>query len=323
MISSLEKDKLVLSCPHDGFCFIERKESVNCMKRILTVQDLSCIGRCSLTVALPILSAMGLETAVLPTAVLSTHTQFRNFTFRDLTCDLEGIFAHWKSENFTFSTVYTGYLGSAEQVEIVLALFNEYKKSGSVLIADPAMGDGGKLYTGFDMEFVRQMKRVCSSADLILPNMTEASMMLGIDYRPAGYDEAYIQDVLKRLCDLGAKTSVLTGVTFHESELGAMAYDSQTDTFHAYFHEKLPVSYHGTGDCFASAFSGAFTRGQSLDDALQIAADFIVDCIRKTMADPDRRDYGVNFEEALPLLIQRNESSDLKNETFRADGQIF
>lgn len=217
------------------------------MKRILTVQDISCIGRCSLTVALPILSAMGLETAILPTAVLSTHTQFQGFTFRDLTDDLNGILEHWKKENFTFSTVYTGYLGSAKQIEIVLALFQEYKKTGAALIADPAMGDGGKLYTGFDMNFVKQMTRVCGAADLILPNMTEASMMLGIDYRPEGYDEAYIRDVLKRLCDLGAKTSVLTGVTFHDSEFGVMAYDSEADTFHAYFTEKLPVSFHGTG----------------------------------------------------------------------------
>lgn len=275
------------------------------MKRILTVQDLSCIGRCSLTVALPILSAMGLETAVLPTAVLSTHTQFQNFTFRDLTGDLEGIFAHWKSENLTFSTVYTGYLGSAQQIEIVLSLFEEYKKTGALLIADPAMGDNGRLYTGFDLEFVQQMKRVCSKADIILPNMTEASMMLGIEYRPDGYDEAYIKDVLKQLCALGAKTAVLTGVSFSDDQLGAMAYDSEADTFHSYFNEKLPVSYHGTGDCFASAFAGAITRGESLDDALKVSADFIVDCLKKTMADPERRNYGVNFEEALPGLMNK------------------
>lgn len=273
------------------------------MKRILTVQDISCIGRCSLTVALPILSAMGLETAILPTAVLSTHTQFQNFTFRDLTEDLNNIFEHWKSENFTFSTVYTGYLGSKEQIEIVLALFEEYKKTGATLIADPAMGDGGKLYTGFDMEFVRQMARVCAKADVILPNMTEASMMLGMDYRADGYDEAYVKDILKRLCDLGAKISVLTGVSLSESELGVMAYDSAADTFHAYFHEKLPVSYHGTGDCFSSCFSGALTRGESLDDSMKLAADFILECMKKTMADPERRNYGVNFEEALPLVI--------------------
>lgn len=275
------------------------------MKRILTVQDISCIGRCSLTVALPILSAMGLETAILPTAVLSTHTQFQNFTFRDLTEDLNSIFEHWKSENFTFSTVYTGYLGSKEQIEIVLALFEEYKKTGATLIADPAMGDGGKLYTGFDMEFVRQMTRVCAKADVILPNMTEASMMLGIDYRADGCDEAYVKDVLKRLCDLGAKTSVLTGVALSDSELGVMAYDSASDTFHAYFHEKLPVSYHGTGDCFSSCFSGALTRGESLDASMKLAADFILECMKKTMADPERRNYGVNFEEALPLVLPR------------------
>lgn len=274
------------------------------MKRILTVQDISCIGRCSLTVALPILSALGLETAILPTAVLSTHTQFQNFTFRDLTEDLNPILAHWQKEGFAFDAIYTGYLGSKAQIDIVASLFEQNKKSNALCIADPAMADNGKLYTGFDLDFVREMRRVCAVSDIILPNMTEASLLLGIDYRADGYDEAYVKDVLKQLCGLGAKTAVLTGVSFHDKELGAMAYDSEHDTFHAYFAEKLPVSYHGTGDCFASAFSGAVTRGLSLDASLKLAADFIVESLKKTMADPERRIYGVNFEEALPLLIQ-------------------
>ena len=274
------------------------------MKRILTVQDISCIGRCSLTVALPILSSMGLETAILPTAVLSTHTMFHNFTFRDLTSDLESILNHWKQENFTFSTVYTGYLGSLEQIQIVRSIFEYYKKTGACCIADPAMGDNGKLYTGFDMNFAAQMAELCGSADIIVPNMTEASLMLGVEYRPEGYDEAYIQDLLKRLCGLGAKKAVLTGVSFHDSELGAMAYDSENDTFHAAFSEKLPVSFHGTGDCFASCFSGALTRGENLDEALRLSVDFIVECLHKTLADPEHRSYGVNFEEALPMIIK-------------------
>lgn len=273
------------------------------MKRVLTVQDLSCIGRCSLTVALPILSAMGLETAVLPTAVLSTHTQFQNFTFRDLTDDLNGILAHWEKERFTFDAVYTGYLGSVQQIDIVLSMFETYRKCGSLLIADPAMGDAGKLYTGFDLAFVKRMAEVCAHADIIVPNMTEAAFLLGIDYRDAGYDESYIHDVLKRLCGLGAKTAVLTGVSFHDSELGVMAYDSEKNLFYSYFNEKLPISYHGTGDCFASCFTGALVRGEGLEGAMKLSADFICACLKLTMADPNRRTYGVNFEEALPLII--------------------
>lgn len=274
------------------------------MKRILTVQDISCIGRCSLTVALPILSCMGLETAVLPTAVLSTHTQFQNVAFHDLTGDLDAILAHWKRENFTFSTIYTGYLGSKEQIEVVLSLFETYRKTGALLIADPAMADGGSLYSGFDLPFVQQMKRICSQADIILPNLTEAALLLDTPYRPDGYDEAYIRSLLKQLCTQGAKTAVLTGVSFHESELGAMAYDAQTDTYYASFCERIPASYHGTGDCFASAFSGAVTRGESLNDALDLAVSFVAEALKKTLADPQRRNYGVNFEEALPLLIR-------------------
>lgn len=275
------------------------------MKRVLTVQDLSCIGRCSLTVALPILSAMGLETAVLPTAVLSTHTQFQDFTFRDLTDDLNGILAHWEKENFDFDAVYTGYLGSVRQIDIVLSMFETYGKRGSVCIADPVMGDAGKLYPGFDLAFVKRMAQVCAHADIILPNMTEASFMLGMDYRSEGYDETYIRDILKRLCDLGAKTAVLTGVSFHPSELGVMAYDSEKDTFYTYFNEKLPVSYHGTGDCFASCFTGALIRGEGLQEAMKLSADFICECLKLTMADPARRTYGVNFEEALPLVMPK------------------
>lgn len=273
------------------------------MKRILTVQDISCVGRCSLTVALPILSVMGLETAILPTAVLSTHTQFSGFTFRDLTDDLPGIAAHWKREGLDFKAVYTGYLGSPRQISFVSSLFEEYRPGGCTAIVDPVMGDNGNLYTGFDEKFAAEMALLCGKADYILPNMTEAAFMLKEEYRAGDYTEKEIQELLRRLCGLGAKTAVLTGVSFHEKELGVMAYDSAADTFYSYFNEKIPVSYHGTGDCFASCFTGAILRGQSLQEAIKLSADFIVACLKATMADPERRSYGVNFEEALPLLV--------------------
>ena len=275
------------------------------MKRILTVQDISCVGRCSLTVARPILSVMGLETAILPTAVLSTHTQFTGFTFRDLTDDLSDIAAHWKKENLDFEAVYTGYLGSARQISFVSSLFEEYAKGGCTSIVDPVMGDNGKLYTGFDEKFASEMALLCQKADYILPNRTEAAYMLKEEYKAEGYTEKEIQDVLRRLCGLGAKIALLTGVSLHEKELGVMAYDSVSDTFYSYFNEKIPVSYHGTGDCFASCFTGAILRGQSLQEAIKLSADFIVACLKATMADPNRRFYGVNFEKALPLLLPK------------------
>lgn len=273
------------------------------MKRILTIQDISCVGKCSLTVALPIISAMGVEAAVLPTAVLSTHTMFKDFTFRDLTSDIEPISAHWMKEGIGFDAIYTGYLGSFEQLKLVSKMFDDYKTKDNIIFIDPVMGDNGKLYTGFTPEFAGEMARLCAKADVIVPNMTEASYMLGIDYVGEGYDEAYIKDILVRLAALGAKKTAMTGVSFKKDEIGIMSYDSATGKFHSYFTEKIDVSYHGTGDIYASACIGAMMRGRSLEESLKIAADYVLECIKCSCNDKNRRWYGVNFEEAIPYLV--------------------
>lgn len=274
------------------------------LKRAVTIQDISCFGKCSLTVALPVLSAMGVETAVIPTAVLSTHTGgFKNFTFRDLTDDIPGIVAHWKENKIDFDCIYTGYLGSIKQIDMMRGFFTDFGRNGTLKIVDPVMGDAGKLYTGFTPEFAGEMLKLCDQSDIIVPNMTEASFMLGIDYVDSGYDEAYVKDVLKRLCDSGCKKAILTGVTFEPSKLGAAAYDSETDNFTYYMAESIPHKFHGTGDLFSSALAGALLNGRSLYDSCRIAADFVVDSIKCTLGDTDRYWYGVNFEKALPGLI--------------------
>lgn len=275
------------------------------MKRILTIQDISCVGKCSLTVALPIISAMGVETAVMPTAVLSTHTQFSGFTFRDLTDDMLPVADHWKSENISFDAIYTGYLGSFEQLDIVEKIFNEFKTSETKIIVDPVMADSGKLYKGFTEEFAHSMASLCSKADVIVPNITEASFMLGVPYVGDSYDEKYIKDMLARLCALGAKTAVLTGVSLNAGKLGVMSLDSQSGEYFYYEREHLPVAYHGTGDIFASTFTGAVSLGKSVSEALKIATDYTVECISLTLADQERRTYGVNFEQAIPYLVER------------------
>lgn len=274
------------------------------MKRLLSIQDISCVGKCSLTVALPIISAMGVETVVLPTAVLSTHTQFKGFTFRDLTCDMVPIAEHWKNENIDFDMIYTGYLGSFEQLDIVSNIFKDFKTDSNTIFVDPAMGDNGRLYTGFTPEFALAMGKLCGQADIIVPNMTEAAFMLGIPYRES-YDRAYAEDVLKRLAELGAKKTVLTGADITNGMTGIMGYDSETGKFFEYFHEKLPVSFHGTGDIYSSTAAGALMNGFELKESLAIAADYTVDCIKASMADKNVRWYGVNFEEAIPALIKR------------------
>ena len=275
------------------------------MKRILTIQDISCVGKCSLTVALPIISAMGIETAVMPTAVLSTHTAFKGFTFRDLTDDMTQIANHWNEQKIGFDAIYTGYLGSFEQIDIVSNLFKQFKTENNLIIVDPVMGDNGKLYPGFDNAFAKRMAKLCENADIIVPNLTEASFMLGIPYLANGYTHEYIEDLLIKLTNLGAKKAVLTGVSFKHGELGVYGYDSATKEFFSYYREQLPFSFHGTGDVFASTLCGALTLGNKLNKALEIAVDYTVQSISKTIENTEHNWYGVDFESAIPYLVNR------------------
>ncbi len=274
------------------------------MKRIITVQDISCVGKCSLTVALPIISAAGVEASVLPTSVLSTHTAFPKFTFRDLTDEIKKISDVFSELSIDFDAIYTGYLGSYEQIRLVGDFIDTHRNKNTVVVIDPAMADNGKLYHGFSPDFPLHMASLASKADIMIPNLTEASFMLGIPYVEK-YDEDYIKDVLKRLTGLGCKRAALTGVSFDESKIGVYAYNSEDGGYFSYFNEKLPASFHGTGDVFASATVGACMRGASIEESLAIAVDFTLECMRYTLRDPEARFYGVNFEEALPMYIKR------------------
>ena len=272
------------------------------MKRIVTIQDLSAVGKCSLTVALPIISAMGVECAVLPTAVLSTHTMFKGFTFHDLTDEMEPISRHWQSQGIGFDAVYTGYLGSERQIKLVSDFIDGFGKNAAVIV-DPAMADNGKLYPAFTPDFARRMAGLCGKADIILPNITEACFMLGAEYRTE-YDRAYIEELLRGLTALGAKKAALTGVSFEKGRLGVACLDGATGESYEYFSEHLPVSFHGTGDIYSSAVVGALMNGLGLNEALRLAVDYTVECIRLTVADPSANWYGVNFEQAIPYLLR-------------------
>ena len=272
------------------------------MKKVVTIQDISCFGKCSATVALPIISAMGVECAVIPTAVLSTHTGgFKGYTFRDLTDDIPAVTAHWKKEGLRFDGLYTGYLGSPEQAAMIGQFIDEIEPA--YVFIDPAMADNGKLYAGFGEEIIGAMKSLCDRADLIVPNLTEATLMLGEKYRaPGTYDEAYIHDILRRLAEGGAKIATITGVNYDGARQGIVAYHRETGEFEEYFHENLPVSYHGTGDLFASTLFGAIMREKPLAEALRIAATNVLNAIRATMDDPAYR-YSVKFELVVPQLL--------------------
>ena len=269
--------------------------------KILTIQDISCVGQCSLTVALPILSAAGLETCILPSAVLSTHTAgFTGFTVRDLTADIPAIAAHWRKEKIAFDAVYTGYLGSTEQIAYVRDIFDTLLRDGALTIVDPAMADNGKLYPAFDAAYVEAMKSLAFGADIILPNITEACFLTDTDYRES-YDEAYISALLDRMTAAGAKTIVLTGVGYAPDKTGVVVREGGATRY--YEHRKIAKGCHGTGDVYASAFVGALENGFSSYDAAVLAADYTVKCIETTQGDPEHW-YGVKFELELPEFIR-------------------
>ncbi len=274
------------------------------MKRIASIQDVSCLGRCSQTVALPVISTMGVECAILPTAVLSTHTSFPDFTGIDLTDTLLPTARHWKAQGVHFDALYTGYLASPRQVAVVLELLELLREADTLLFVDPAMADHGRLYTGFGPEFPAQMAQVVSKAQIAVPNITEASLMTGMPYRET-YDEAYIRALLQGVAALGAEKVVLTGVSFAPDSIGFASYDSVSGAYDSYFNRRDAQAYHGTGDIFSATAVGGIMRGLSLRDAFCLAVDFTLRCIEVTRTDPAAAWYGVEFERALPILAER------------------
>lgn len=275
------------------------------MKRIVTLQDISCVGRCSTTVALPVISAMGVECGILPTAVLSTHTMFRHFTCKDLSDQIGPISDSWKKENLFFDGIYTGYLASVGQCGQVRTFFEQFRTRDNLILVDPAMADNGKLYPAFDMDFPAAMASVCAKADVILPNITEGCLLTGLPYRTE-YDSSYITELLQRLLGLGCRTAVLTGVSYEPDRLGIASLDQDGNAF-SYFTKKCPQSYHGTGDLYSSTAFGGLMRGLSLGDALSLAADYVVECIEATARSNEARWYGAEFESQIPWLCRELE----------------
>lgn len=273
-------------------------------KRLIAVNDISGFGKCSLTVALPIISAAGVETVCMPTAVLSTHTGgFTGYTYRDLTCDMPAMGEHWKSIDIRPDAIYTGFLGSFEQIDIVKKIVRDFKREDNLFIADPCMADHGKMYTVFDMKFAKAMASLCAMADIILPNITEACFMVNEEVIEGVQTKGYIEGLLNKLLDMGAKNVILTGVSFEESMLGA-ACMGQDRVPHYYFENKLDGTYHGTGDVFASSFCGALLNDFSLHEAMGIAVRYVCDCIKRTQTMDRPIRYGVDFERGIPFYIK-------------------
>ena len=267
-------------------------------KRILTIQDISCVGQCSMTVAMPILSACGHETCILPTALLSTHTGgFGKPAVVHLDDSLGGMWRHWKDQGITFDAVLTGYLGSTAAIETASEILDHLLAPGGISIVDPAMADNGKLYSGFDEAYAAAMGALCRRADVILPNVTEAAMLSGMAYRE-NLSEGYVTELLDAL---NHKCVVLTGVGYSPEETGIVIREGERQQH--YRHGRVSRSYHGTGDIFAACFTGALMQEKPLYEAVKIAGDFTRQCIENTYKAPAHW-YGVKFETALPELMR-------------------
>ncbi len=269
------------------------------MKRIVTIQDISCLGKVSLTVALPIISAASIETVILPTTILSTHTGFKDFTYRDLSKDIPLISNHWLQEKISFDAIYTGYLGNIEQIEFASDFIRSFKNKNNFVLIDPVMGDHGNLYPGFDKDFVTKMKEYISLGDIIVPNLTEACLLLGIEYKE-DFNTEEIKEMLLKLSKTNRRV-VITDVRFG-NKLGVMSYDGSE--FYSYFRSRIPSNYHGTGDIFASSLLGCLNNNIDFKDAIKIAVDFDWQSIKETY-NANKNAYGINFESKIKYYIER------------------
>ena len=293
------------------------EKNVN-LKRLLTIQDISCVGQCSATVALPVISCFGVECSVLPTAVLSTHTAgFSGYTCLSLTDEMPKILKHWEKENITFDAFYTGYLCGNEQIENVKNIVSSRKTEESMFIVDPVMADNGKFYIGFDEAFAEKMRGLCSMADVIIPNITEACFLTKTEIKLFGYDKGYIENLMRSLKQTGAKNVILTGVCFDNENLGVAVSGENSSEIFYYFNKRIPHNFHGTGDVYSSCVAGGITVGLTIEQSAALAVDFTVEAMKHTYDVRNEHWYGVCFEKALPFLIEKLNGFDSRSANSR------
>lgn len=269
--------------------------------KILTIQDISCFGQCSITVALPIISAFGIETAILPSAVLSTHTSgFTDFSVRDLTEDLPEIRKHWEKEGIDFDAIYTGFIASAEQLEYIKDIIDSRLKEDGLVFVDPAMADNGEFYSAFDQEFADKMGELCKLGDYILPNTTEACYLLHKPWKP-DFTREEMLEIAQELAAFTKRYVVLKGDNSEENKLGMIIFDKNDSSYEIVYNDKIDYISHGTGDVFASSFVGSKMIGKSPTQAAKIAGEFTKNAIEKTIGD-ETHTYGVKFEQVISQL---------------------
>lgn len=274
------------------------------LKRIAAIHDISGFGKCSLTVALPVISASGVECSCMPTALLSTHTGgFKGFTFKDLSDEMLPIARHWKSCDVQFDGIYSGYLANAEQAMLLEAVSDIIRTKDTKIIIDPVMADNGEYYRSFDNSMRDAFIKLCAKADIITPNITEAALMTGMPYKPGPHDESYISELLERLSELCGGIIALTGLCPNSESIGAVAYSPQTGEKVIALRPVRAGAFHGTGDIFASAFSALMVRGAGLKSSTEAAIALVSESIDRTVARGTPRRNGVDFEGALPRYV--------------------
>lgn len=274
--------------------------------RVAAIHDLSGFGRCSLTVAIPILSVMGVQCCPLPTAYLSTHTGgFEGFTFLDMTDEIPKVSRHWKQLDLQFQAIYTGFLGSAQQIQLVQDFIRDFRKPDTLVVIDPVMGDHGQVYQTYTPPLCAGMTHLAALADVITPNLTEAALLLNIPYEqlPLSRGEAGLIEIVERLSLNQQRSVVLTGVSNRPDQIGALCFDARTGDIQMVLNEYIPQVFHGTGDVFASVLTGALMQGEPLFTAAQLAVDFVLACVRRTAIEQLPMREGVDFEPLLGLLI--------------------
>lgn len=313
MICKIEKDQTKMSYEKMNLfikkfdlsaaeLFHDALDIIKTHSKILTIQDISCYGQCSITVALPILSACGYETAILPTSILSTHTSgFKDFVAKDMDKELLEFSNHWKKEQLQFDVIYTGYLGSISLVDFTLSAIDNFKKDNTLIFVDPAFGDRGKLYPVFKEDYAFKMRELIAKADVIKPNVTEACYLSGTPYKEH-YDEQFIKDLIISLSELTDATIVMTDVSFDKETTGVYVYEDKH--FKYYKHQKLGEGFHGTGDVFSASFLAALLKTHNVYSSAKLAADYIYRCIKNTLDDQSHW-YGVKFEQLLNDYVNR------------------
>lgn len=272
-------------------------------KRVVAINDISCMGRAALTVVHPILSAAGIETSLLPTVLLSTHTGFEGFTYRDLTEDMRAIIAHWASLKVNFDGIFTGFMSSLEQIELTCSFIDKCKKKNTLVAVDPIMADGGKLYSVFKEDFPKMMRKLCEKADIITPNLTEACFLVEEEYREGVVTKSYIEGLLKKLSLLGVNNVILTSVSLQEGQIGVAAYDKTTkEIIYGPSTQKVPGTFIGTGDVFSSVLFAELLKGANLENAISLATKFTTDSVMRSEKEKLDKRFGLNFEDGLRNL---------------------